>query len=46
VGCPFTLSESPVEITRPPLLGEHNAEILHELLEPPEDALERLAPAA
>src|ERR1700758_2689616 len=28
VGCPFKLSDSPVEITRPPLLGEHNREIL------------------
>jgi formyl-CoA transferase len=32
VGCPFALSDSPVEITRPPLLGEHNAEILAGLL--------------
>jgi formyl-CoA transferase len=32
VGCPFKLSDSPVEITRPPLLGEHNTEILTELL--------------
>jgi formyl-CoA transferase len=32
VGCPFTLSDSPVEITRPPLLGEHNDEVLEELL--------------
>ena len=43
VGCPFTLSDSPVEITRPPLLGEHNTEILQELVEFPEQELERLA---
>jgi formyl-CoA transferase len=42
VGCPFTLSDSPVQITRPPLLGEHNTEILEELLvQRPE--LERVA---
>jgi formyl-CoA transferase len=45
VGCPFTLSDSPVEVTRSPLLGEHNAEILEELLEYPEGELERLAAA-
>lgn len=27
VGCPLKLSDSPVEITRSPLLGEHNEEI-------------------
>jgi formyl-CoA transferase len=36
VGCPFTLSDSPVEVTRPPLLGEHNEEILGDLLDPAE----------
>jgi formyl-CoA transferase len=42
VGCPFTLSDSPVEITRSPLLGEHTDEILQELLELPEEELARL----
>jgi formyl-CoA transferase len=46
VGCPFTLSDSPVEITRSPLLGEHNAEILQELLDCPEEELQRLTAAA
>jgi formyl-CoA transferase len=31
VGCPLKLSDSPVEIQRPPLLGEHNDEVLGEL---------------
>jgi formyl-CoA transferase len=31
VGCPLKLSDSPVEIERPPLLGEHNGEVLAEL---------------
>ena len=43
VGCPFTLSDSPVQITRSPLLGEHNTEVLTELLDFPEEELERLA---
>jgi formyl-CoA transferase len=28
VGCPIKLSDSPAEITRPPLLGEHTDEVL------------------
>jgi len=28
VGCPIKLSDSPVDVTRPPLLGEHTAEVL------------------
>ena len=31
VGCPVKLSDSPAEITRPPLLGEHTADLLREL---------------
>lgn len=31
VGCPVKLSDSPAEITRPPELGEHSAELLHDL---------------
>lgn len=45
VGCPFTLSDSPVEITRSPLLSEHNAEILTGLLDWREEELERLTAA-
>ena len=32
VGCPIKLSESPVEVTRSPLLGEHTTEILQQVL--------------
>jgi formyl-CoA transferase len=45
VGCPFTLSDSPVDVTRSPLLGEHNAEILTGLLDCAEEELERLTAA-
>ena len=31
VGCPVKLSESPVSVTRPPLLGEHTQEVLSAL---------------
>jgi formyl-CoA transferase len=31
VGCPVKLSDSPVAVTRPPLLGEHTADLLREL---------------
>ncbi len=32
IGCPIKLSDSPAEIVRSPLLGEHTDEILNELL--------------
>ena len=32
VGCPIKLSESPVDVERSPLLGEHTVEILSEVL--------------
>ncbi len=32
VGCPIKLSDSPVEVTRSPLLGEHTDEVLTEVL--------------
>ena len=31
VGCPVKLSDSPVAVSRPPLLGEHTAALLNEL---------------
>jgi formyl-CoA transferase len=31
VGCPIKLSDSPADVTRPPLLGEHTAEVLSTL---------------
>jgi formyl-CoA transferase len=32
VGCPIRLSDSPVEVTTPPLLGEHTEEILKQIV--------------
>ncbi len=31
VGCPVKLSDSPAGVTRPPLFGEHTAELLSEI---------------
>ena len=39
VGCPIKLSESPVEVVRSPLLGEHTTEILTDVLGYEGDAL-------
>jgi formyl-CoA transferase len=42
VGCPIKLSDSPVEVKRSPLLGEHTVEILSEFLGYEGDELDRI----
>jgi len=42
VGCPIKLSDSPAEVTRPPLLGEHTGEVLASLCDVGPDELKRL----
>ena len=42
VGCPVKLSDSPAEITRPPLLGEHTDALLGSLCGVDPDRLRRL----
>jgi formyl-CoA transferase len=42
VGCPVKMSESPAEITRPPLLGEHTDALLAELCDVDPDQVKRL----
>jgi formyl-CoA transferase len=42
VGCPVKLSDSPAELTRPPLLGEHTAELLGALCGLDPDQVKRL----
>src|SRR5437667_3064745 len=42
VGCPVKLSESPVTVTRPPLLGEHTRDVLGALCGVDPDEVQRL----
>ena len=42
VGCPIKLSDSPVDVERSPLLGEHTEEILTSVLGYEGDALDRV----
>jgi len=39
---PVKLSDSPAEVTRPPLLGEHTAEVLQALCGVDAEAVQRL----
>ena len=45
LGCPMKLSDSPVEVTRSPLLGEHTDEILSAVLDYGGDEIESLRAA-
>ena len=45
LGCPIKLSDSPVEVERSPLLGEHTDEILGEVLDYDGDEIEALKTA-
>jgi formyl-CoA transferase len=42
VGCPVKMSDSPATVTRPPLLGEHTAELLGALCGVDPDEVKRL----
>jgi formyl-CoA transferase len=42
VGCPVKLSDSPAQVTRSPLLGEHTDEILSEVLHYSEDEISEI----
>ena len=43
VGCPIKLSESPVDVERSPLLGEHTNEVLREVLGYSDEEMERIS---
>ncbi len=45
VGCPIKLSESPVEVTSPPKLGEHTESILNEYCDVDTEAYDRMKAA-
>jgi formyl-CoA transferase len=45
VGCPLKLSDSPVEVRRSPLLGEHTEEIVREVLGYKDEHIENLRDA-
>jgi formyl-CoA transferase len=45
VGCPVKLSDSPVAVSRPPLLGEHTAGVLRDLCGIDPDEVARLRDA-
>ena len=42
VGCPIKMSDSPTEVTRPPELSEHSAEVLAEFCDVSSDEFEKL----
>jgi formyl-CoA transferase len=42
VGCPLKLSDSPVEVSSSPLLGEHTEEVLREIMGYDKDKVEQL----
>ena len=44
-GCPVQLEDSPVQVTSPPLLGQHTDEVLSEMLGYTEEETSRLRAA-
>jgi len=42
VGCPIKLSDSPVQVSRPPMLGEHSEALLGEICGVGREEAERL----